>query len=190
MPQEAVIEALTAIPTPTAKEWVSVAYLEAVAAQAGLNTKRPRWDSGIDIEVGSDRSMFGNRRFPNLYISLQLKATENWEVVDDRIGFRVDAATYDRLRDSERVWPIYLVLYTLPHSRAHWIVSKPECAEFRNKAYFVSLKGLPELRPKPNGERRKSRKIEVPTANCLSAASLLRLYREACEMARQLGGEL
>lgn len=188
--QEAVIDALNAIPTPTAKEWVSVAFLEAVAAQAGLNTKRPRWDTGIDIEVGSDRPIFGNRKFPNLYISLQLKATENWEVVDDKIGFRVDAATYDRLRDSERIWPIYLVLYTLPHSRAHWIVSKSECTEFRNKAYFVSLKGLPELRTKPNGERRQSRKIEVPVSNCVSAASLLNLYREACEMARQLGGEL
>lgn len=54
------IEALKAIPEPTAKEWVSVAYLEAIAAQAGLNSKRPRWDSGIDIEVGSDKPTFGS----------------------------------------------------------------------------------------------------------------------------------
>ncbi|MGD9690401.1 MAG: DUF4365 domain-containing protein [Phycisphaerales bacterium] len=187
---ETPIEALKAIPEPTAKEWVSVAYLEAVAAQAGLNTKRPRWDSGIDIEVGSDRSMFGNLRFPNLYISFQLKSTENWEVADGSIDFRVDAATYDRLRDNDRIWPIYLVLYTLPHSRAHWIVSKPECAEFRNRAYFVSLKGLPELRARADGKRRGSRTIRVPATNHLSAASLLRLYREACEVARQLGGAM
>jgi hypothetical protein len=165
-----------------------VAYLEAVAAQAGLNTKRPRWDSGIDIEVGSDKPMFGNLRFPNLYIGFQLKSTENWEVAEGAIDFRVDAATYDRLRDNDRIWPIYLGLYTLPHSRAHWIVSKPHCAEFRNRAYFVSLKGSPELRVRANGKRRGSRTIRVPSANHLSAASLLRLYREACEVARQLGG--
>ncbi len=167
-----------------------MAYLEAIAAQAGLNSKRPRWDSGIDIEVGSDKPMFGNLRFPNLYISFQLKATENWKVVDGAIDFRVDSATYDRLRDGDRIWPIYLALYTLPHSRAHWIVSGTECAEFRDKAYFVSLKGLPELRALPNGKRRGSRTIRVPVANRLSAASLLRLYREACEVARQLGAAL
>lgn len=184
------IDALKAIPEPTAKEWVSVAYLEAIAAQAGLNTKRPRWDSGIDIEVGSDKPMFGNLRFPNLYLSFQLKATENWKIVDGKINFRIDAATYDRLRDSNRFWPIYLVLYTLPHSRSHWITSRPDCAEFRNRAYYVSLRGLPALRVRPNGEQRGSKTIQIPAANCLSAASLLRLYRDACEVAKALGGAL
>jgi hypothetical protein len=182
------IQALKAIPEATAKEWVSVAYVEAITAQAGLNVKTCRWDDGIDIEVGSNKPLFGNHRFPNLYLSLQLKATENWEVDQDgSIKFRLKASNYDLLRQ-DTYFPRYLVLYTLPHSRAHWIVQRPELVEFRSCAFFANLVGSPELRVAPDGRRRASRSVKVPTANRFTAASLLRLYREACEKAVTLGG--
>lgn len=166
---------------------MSVAFLQAIAAQAGFNTKQPRWDSGIDIEVGSDKALFGNYRFPNLYINFQLKATENWAIKDGSIAFRLDAATYDRLRDARRVFPIYLVLYTMPHSRAHWVVSRNDHAEMRNKAYFLSLKGAPAIRSRPDGSSRRSITVHVPTENRMTAMALLRLYKDACDDARAIG---
>lgn len=178
---------MKAIPVTSAKEWVSIAYVEAIAAQVGLNIKNVRWDDGIDIEVGSNKAMFGNARFRNLYLPLQLKATENWEVKDGTIAFRLKASNYVQLRDSSFP-PQYLVLYTLPHSRAHWIVHKPAASEFRHRAYFFSLDGQPELRKTATGKLRESRVVKVPAKNLLTAISLLRLYREACQESLSFGG--
>lgn len=176
-----VLRAVTAIPSSTAKEWISVAYMQAIAAQAGLNTKAPNWDTGIDIEVGSDKALYGNVKLPNYYLSFQLKATHDWRISDGVIRFRLDADTYTRLVDPVRIWPIYLVLYTLPRSRPHWIVSKRDYTEFRNKAYYVSLQGQPKLQTLADGTTRTTRTISVPTANCLTAWSLLKLYQQECE---------
>lgn len=165
-----------------------MAYVEAITAQAGLNIKSCRWDDGIDIEIGSNKPMFGNTYFRNLYLCLQVKATENWEVAaDGTIGFSLKGSNYEQLRE-ECFPPRYLVLYTLPHSRAHWMVHRSDHTDFNNAAFFVSLLGLPELRVAANGKKRGSRTITVPTANRFTAVSLLRLYREACEKSLTFGG--
>lgn len=175
-------DALDAIPESKAKEWVSVAYVHAICAQVGLNYRIAACDDGIDLEVGSNKPQFGNHRFRNLHLPLQLKATAVWEVKDNTIAFTLKQSTYDMLR-SEAWPPAYLVLYTLPQARAHWVVQQHEAAEFRHRAFYLNLQGAAPLAVSGNGRRRKHKTVHVPVANRLSAVSLLRLYHGVCREA-------
>lgn len=168
------------IPEPIAKEWVSIAYVEAIAAQAGLNMKRSRWDDGYDLEIGSNKPMFGNNCFRNLYISFQLKATQNWAVRDDRISFSLSAAAHDRLA-SAAFPPHYFVLYTLPFSRSRWITHKQNWSEFRDCAYYVTLYHPSGTLTTTARTRGNFRTVHVPIQNRFTAPALLRLYRSACQ---------
>ena len=115
------IETVKAIPQTTAQEWISVAYVEAIAAQAGLNIKDCRWDDGVDMDIGSNKKLPGFPNIRNLYLVLQLKSTMDWEVKNDHIHFALKASNYTMLRDPASYLPQYLVLYTMPMSRIQWI---------------------------------------------------------------------
>ena len=87
------VEPFRAIPENKAKEWVSLAYLEAITAQVGLNVKSPRWDDGLDLEIGSTKPAVDGFDWRNLFITLQVKSTEYWEVKDGKIAFFLKRST-------------------------------------------------------------------------------------------------
>lgn len=153
-----------------------------------MNLKQCRWDDGIDIEIGSNKPTFGNLYFRNLYVNLQVKSTEDWQVSSDgTIAYALKASNYEQLREP-CFPPSYLVLYTLPHARAHWVVNRDNLCEFRNSAFFLSLRGQPALVARSDGRQRYTRTVRVPTKNRLTAMSLLGLYRQACEQSIEFGG--
>jgi hypothetical protein len=111
----------------------------------------------------------------NLYIFLQVKSTDDYEVKNGAIAYSLKKSNYDQLRQPSTM-PQYLVLYTLPWCRSHWVRTESNSSRFCNSSYFLDLAGYPEA----NGNR-SSKTVSVPVANRLTAMSLLRLYREAAQ---------
>lgn len=123
--------------------------------------------------------------FPNLALPLQVKATEVWEVRDGVIAYALKASNYERLR-LDSFPPQYLVLYTLPQSRARWIVPRDDHVDLLHRAYFLNLAGGAELKPTRQGRERRTKTVYVPVKNRLTAPALLRLFKDACEEAMKL----
>jgi hypothetical protein len=178
---------LAAIPANIAKEWVSVAYVTAIAAQVGLNITTTKWDDGVDLTLGSTKPVVAGFELQNLWISLQMKSTENWEIEDNHIRYFLKQSNYDKLR-ARSVSRQFLVLYTLPkdQSRARWILQKPEHVEFSSRAFYLDLLNQPELAVKANGRRRCGKTLRIPIANRLTACSLHKLYADAAEWTRRM----
>lgn len=170
-------EQLNGIPETTGKEWMSLAYVQAVCAQARLNVCSWNFDNGIDLNVGSIRPT-GCNEIANVFISLQLKSTASWKVEDGGyIKYDLPVENYRVLR-LRSICPQYLVLFTLPSERTDWIKYQLEyethkhVVELRHMAYYVSLKGKPET------ENKETIRVEIPTNNQLTAKALIGLYQD------------
>ncbi len=173
------MKAFAAIPTPIAQEKVSTAYIRAIAAQAGLNIKTSEWDNGIDLEIGSHPAVIDGFKMQNLWISMQLKATSNWEIRQDRIAFFLQKHNYDMLRQPS-ITRQYLILYTMPSSkcRANWLIHQQDHTQFMGKTYFLDLLDQPEITPNKRGIPRTGKTVYIPSQNRLTAGSLKRIYTE------------
>ena len=178
--------ALKAIPENIAKEWVSLAYVQALAAQVGLNTTPLRWDDGVDLQIGSTKPVLPDFDWRHHWIAIQLKSTENWEVKDGRIAFFLKRSNYDQLR-ARSLCGQYLVLYTLPFARSRWIRQQTDHLDFCSKAYYMNLDGEPDLNPR-HGRDRTGKTVKFNVANVLTAGTLRRLYVEEAIKAKKRYG--
>jgi hypothetical protein len=179
--REVPITRLNAIPDSHAKEQISLAFLQALAAQAGLNVRRWEWDDGIDLEVGSNKPMHGDYVFSSFHIGLQVKATQNWSVQNGKIAYPLKSTNYQRLRTPNKFSPEYLILHTLPIARDRWLCHQADHTDILHHAYFMDLSGLPALSPNANGEIQGTRTVHVPVANVLTGAKLFQLFESACK---------
>ncbi len=174
-----------------AKEFLSVAFLRALAAQAGLNVRPSgEYDDGLDWDVGSIKKPFRDLPCsPNTWLSFQLKATSNWSVVGDALSFWLDRDTYDLLRD-ECITRTLLLVYCLPQDRARWVTfcsRNGQCdleshyCEMSHAGFYLDLRGESSLPTASNGEPQTGKTVHVPLQNRLTADSLIGLYRSAIE---------
>lgn len=162
-----------AIPEAQAKEWVSLAYLQAICAQAGLNMSDCAWDDGIDLYIGASKACnLGNIR--NQRIALQLKSTTRWRVQGTAVSYQLDVKAYNDLR-AQSTCDQYLVLYTLPQQRAMWIEHASDHTRLSHTAFYLSLTGRPAV------AARHRTTVTIPLANQLTAASLRQLYEKEIE---------
>ncbi|MDD5327956.1 MAG: DUF4365 domain-containing protein [Phycisphaerae bacterium] len=167
---------LEGIPETTGKEWMSLAYLRAICAQAGLNIRDWKFDNGIDLNVGSSKPI-GSNGIANVFLALQLKATERWKVEGDgHIKYDLPIKNYNQLR-RESLCPQYLVLFALPSGVGNWIkyqfehINHEHVVEMRHMAYYLSLLGQPAV------ENTETIRIDIPVKNKLTAEVLINLYQ-------------
>jgi uncharacterized protein DUF4365 len=159
-----------AVPPLKAQEWVSLAYLQAVIAQAGLNVLHCAWDDGIDLHIGATKKLALD--LPrNVFVALQVKSSQDWLLREGMIVFALDQRAYDILRDDSEM-PQLLILYTLPPEREKWLVQHDEHTSLHNCAYFYSLKGHPAT------ENTDSTTIKIPVGQRLTKPALIRIFQE------------
>lgn len=92
----------------TQKEQFSIAYVKAIAAQAGLNYAIPVVDNdSIDISI-IGRGFKGRIRSPQ--IDVQLKCTSNGVFEEDTLKFDLKLKNYNDLRGEGCLAPRYLVV--------------------------------------------------------------------------------
>ena len=102
------------------KEQFNVAYVHAMATQAGLNTGNMRVDNqSIDLDVDGVVPTATKNRFPK--ISLQLKATSQQVVKNGVIKFPLPRKNYDDLKNDRLIVPRYLIVLLMPEDPMDWI---------------------------------------------------------------------
>ncbi|MFF4338772.1 DUF4365 domain-containing protein [Kitasatospora sp. NPDC001540] len=114
------------LPLSAAKERMSLARLELMAAAAGCSLSDPRTDyDGWDVAVLSHTEY---QRYNRPAFDLQLKATNSENVArllgNGDFSFSLDVETYQKLRDPKRYNRALLVALILPagSSPAEWAV--------------------------------------------------------------------
>jgi hypothetical protein len=133
------------------KEDLSLAYINAVAAKAGVivTTYAPR-DYKVD---GSFRrvQIIGKKREPTGYaVEFQVKATVNWMEEEsesptgsDVIKYDLDAAAYNFLirRKSAGGSPCIFILFCLPSAEKEWLQCSEDGLLLRKCCYWAYLDG-------------------------------------------------
>ena len=148
-------------------ERFSLAYLEAVASQAGCWIADPRIDrnsvDGVLMgEVDGLPSAFG----------FQAKATSQDVLRDDHISFRLPMGDYNQLRLPARFQRILIVL-RMPNETDEWLNQTDEELCMRHCAYWHSLTDEPEV---PNTSNAR---VHIPLTNMFNSKSLTGLMNRA-----------
>lgn len=154
-----------------AKEVFNVAYVMAIAAQAGLNTSEPRVDDdSVDLTI-IGRGFAG--RFRNPSIDLQLKCTERDLIRGNCIKFPLSIKNYNDLRGDNVVNPKYLVVLLVPSDQQEWMLHHAGHTSLHNLCYWVSIKDHPDT------ANEDTVTVDVPLDQRLTTAGLRQLMVEA-----------
>ncbi|EUC21455.1 DUF4365 domain-containing protein [Paraburkholderia hospita] len=153
------------------KEQFNVAYVQAIAAQAGFNpSKLEVDDDSIDLEL-SGRGFTGLVRNPRL--QLQLKCTSQDVVSGDVIKFPLSRKNYDDLRGTDVICPRYLAVLLVHEQPTQWLQHHSEHMALHNACYYLSL------RDHPGTTNTTTVTVEVPLSQRLTTASLIQLMTAA-----------
>jgi hypothetical protein len=141
-------------------EQFSLAYVRALAACAGYQVVRPELDDGsIDGIIMSNNGRRARLEF-------QAKATSTITADGKDIAFQLPIKNYDDLR-LDAVLPRILMVLCLPTTTpTDWYEWTPNHLLLKRDAYWVSLKGLPEI----NGQ--DSRVVHIPRSQIFNIESL------------------
>ena len=146
------------------QEAFSRAYIHAVVAVAGCWIAAPQPDNDkIDWMVGS---RVRGTKFTKPNIAIQAKCLLGESAEGDDTAYVLDIDTYDNLRDNFVSSPRILVVVRVPRDFPNWLLQEESQLVLRHCAYWLSLKGLPDV---PNSA---TRTVHLPRANVFSPLSL------------------
>ena len=147
-------------------EQLSLAYIRAVAADAGCQVTRP--DPDIDSVDGVLMASFGRR--PR--IEFQAKATTQDVLSGDSIHFPLPVKNYDDLRAETRT-PRILIVMLMPSDDTDRLTQNDYELSLRHCAYWQFLEGREPTR------NTSSITIAIPTTNIFSVERLTDLMERA-----------
>jgi hypothetical protein len=165
-------DTITTVPTDI-QERLSLAYITAVAAQAGCQITEPQVDrNGIDVTI---RPIAG----APVQIDIQLKAVSTNVRINDRttLSFQLDTPTYDKLRRTDVQAPQLLVVYEMPAERDLWLAVQPTMATLQHAAYWVDLRGRQPVTT-------ASTAVHLPADNLFDHNAIIAILARAHERAR------
>ncbi len=151
------------------QESLSRAYVQAIAARAGVICSVPELDYGVDLTL---RAVDEANGFVDagVLLDVQLKATTIAAITDPTVvGFDLRVAEYDRLRRFDLPVPRVLVVLELPSDEADWIVQTPAELILRHAAFWLSLRGMPAT------ASNVSVRVKLPRANLFTPTALSEL---------------
>ena len=125
-------------------ERFSLAYLEAVASQAGCWIADPRIDRN-----SVDGTLRGEPNGRLCAIDFQAKATSQDIVRGDRLSFRLPIGNYNDLRLQTR-FPRILIVLLMPKETENWLNQTEDELCMRHCAYWRSIEGEPDVPNKDN----------------------------------------
>ena len=117
-------------------EQFSLAYIRAVAAQAGYQVTRDETDVGLDGMFKGDTG-----RRPRM--EFQAKSTRANIRHGDNLHFRLPVSNYNILRDANATLPSILIVVLIPNEIEQWTNQTDEQLCLRHCAYWLSLEGEP-----------------------------------------------
>jgi hypothetical protein len=114
------------------------AYVQAVAALAGVGTGNYAFDYGVDMALRVIHQHNNLHQDARVQLDLQLRSTTRANVTDTQVSYDLDVRTYEYLRQRSPIHCI-LVLLVLPEDEAQWLSQSVEELTIRDCAYWVSL---------------------------------------------------
>jgi hypothetical protein len=148
------------------QESLSRAYVQAVAARAGVVCSVPELDYGVDLTLRAVDEADGFVD-AGVLLDVQLKATTAAATNDPAaVGFDLRVAEYDRLRRPDVPVPRILVVLELPADEADWLTQTAAELILRHAAYWLSLRGLPAV------SATTTTRVKLPRANRLTPAAV------------------
>jgi len=131
------------------KEQFSFAYIQAIAAQIGLNySKDAVDDDSVDIRLSAKGFTGGKVRNPR--IEIQLKCTSQNVVKDDVIRYPLKLKNYNDLRGEDVAAPRYLMILVVPEKVDDWTCFTNNALLLFNNCYWASLRYKPESKNSTN----------------------------------------
>jgi len=152
-------------------ESLSLAFVQAISAVAGVGLSFRQFDYGID---GTFRPIhvYNRRRLESgMPLDYQLKATTNWNLKNNSVCYHLESKTYNDLtyrNDSGASIPTILILLCLPKDKERWLEVAASQLLLRNCTYWHYIKG-------PRTKNSSTVKIEIPDCHIFSPDSLLQL---------------
>lgn len=154
------------------KELFNVAYVCALAAQAGLNYESLFVDDdSVDITLVARNFPGGILRNPK--IDLQLKCTSGHYLSGEVIKFPLKKKNYDDLRGENVVSPRYLAVLLVPETPEDWLHHHDGHISLHNCCYWTSI------RHAPDSTNTSQVVVEVPLAQRLTTSALIELMKLA-----------
>src|SRR5262249_44796315 len=114
------------LPRNLRQEALSRAYVQAVAAHAGVLWSKPDPDLGIDLSLRAVRQEGNQYQDAGFQIDVQLRSTTRANVTATHIAYDLDARTHDYLRQTGLRNPRLLVVLVLPEDEAQWLSQSPD----------------------------------------------------------------
>jgi hypothetical protein len=119
---------------------MSRAYLHAVATRERCTIG----DWAVDID-GVDATIRRRGRM----VDVQLKCTQSLREANGSYAFDLDIKTYDKLRESDRSAPGYLLVMVVPEDPNEWIqIQADSYLLLRCKSYYACIQDLPAVNTK------------------------------------------
>lgn len=151
------------------------AYVQAVAALAGVGTSKPEPDYGIDLLLREIGILDGQYQDTSVQIDLQLRATTRASMTETTLVYDLDVNTYNKLRIIPAGSPRILIVLVLPDAEEEWLSQLPDQLSIRHCAYWLSLEGAQA------SMATRSVRVTIPLENVFSPESLRTLLQRAKE---------
>ena len=152
------------------KELVSVSYLQALCAAAGINHGEYAVDDdSVDVTL-TKKGEVGTGLFYSPKLDVQLKCTSSDMTENETtFSFPLKLKNYNELIVQNCAAPRILVVLRVPNDLQSWVVVGDNEISLNHCAYWVSLKGLEQT---ANGTRVT---VHLPKENRLTIEELNRL---------------
>lgn len=116
------------------------AYVQAIAALAGVGTGNYAFDYGVDMSLRAILQSDNLHQDARVQLDLQLRSTTRANVSETQVSYDLNVRTYEYLRIPSWIHCI-LVLLVLPGDEAQWLSQSVEELIVRHCAYWISLEG-------------------------------------------------
>ena len=151
------------------QEALSLAYVTAVAARAGMTFSLPSHDYGTDLWLHQVIETSGERRQTGQGFRIQLKSTTIATLEHDAVVYDLDLRAYEMLRVGDDLYPLLLLVYVMPANEAEWLVQDETRLELRSCSYWMLLQGQPQT------TNTTSVRIRIPRTNQFTSGALVRI---------------
>ena len=159
-------------------EFLQVAYVNAVVADAGKSCDNPRRDAGVDLRVVDwiqDPDNPSSYEDGGVVFNCQLKASTRCNFKDDNMIFPLKVRDYNKLVNWAGAGIKILVAFNMPKQPESWFSQNSDIMCLRHCCYWTELTGQAPSPNKPDSTKR----ITIPQSNVFDSATVMRLTERA-----------
>ena len=158
---------------------VSIVYISALCAVAGISFDLPRHDDDSTDAIIKKLITLKDGRKCESILRIQLKSTSavsQYREMDDSIVYSLKVKNYNDLRRMSTT-PIILAVLILPEDSSEWLRWTEEELMIKGRMYWMSLVSAPEI------DNVSSVSVHLPKQNCVNSDTLLELLEKIAEEA-------